>query len=115
VFGAQRFHPVQFLRQGLFEVLCVKRHATNLASYKIHAHCFVPFSHEKAFKFHGALGTNPPAIAAAGAKAHIVQELSLVSLVRIVESACRAIPHTRETPVAPLIYTKKAYHLLLFF
>jgi hypothetical protein len=114
VFGAQRFHLVQFLRQGFLEILCVERRPANRASHKIHGHYFVPFSLEKAFEFHGALGADPPAIAAPGAKAHIVQELSLVSLVRIVESACRAILHTSQTPVTPLVYTKKAYHLLLF-
>jgi hypothetical protein len=115
VFGAQRFHLVQFLCQGFFEVLCVQRRPAYHASHKIHGHYFVPISLEKAFKFHRALWADPPAIAAPGAKAHVVQELSLVFLVRVVESACRAILHASETPVAPLVYTKKAYHLLLFY
>jgi hypothetical protein len=114
VVRAQSFQFIQFLRQVFLEILCVEGCTANSASHKIHGHYFVPFSLEKAFKFHGAFGADPPAIAAPGAKAHVVQEFSLVFLVRIVECACRAILHTSQTPVASLVYTKKAYHLLPF-
>jgi hypothetical protein len=114
VFGAERFQFIQFLRQAFLEILRVERRSTNLTPYKIHGDYFIPFSFEKCFEFHGALGADPPAIAAPGAKAHVVQEFSLVFLVRIVECACRAILHTSQTPVASLVYTKKAYHRLPF-
>jgi hypothetical protein len=113
VFGTQGFHLVQFLCKGLFEVLRVERSPANNTAHEIHGRHFVPFSLEKTFKFHGVFGTDSPAIATAGAKAHVVQELSLVSLVQIVEGAGGAILYARETPIAPLVYAKKTRHLLL--
>jgi hypothetical protein len=70
-----------------------------------------PRAVEKAPKLDGPLGANPPAIAAAGAESRIVQELSLGSFVAVVEGACRAVFHTRQTPVTPIVDSEERHPL----
>ena len=115
VFRTERFNLViQLLCQRILEMMCVERRSAHHTAHKIHGRYFVPLSLQKSSKFDRMLGADSPAIATSGAEAHVMQDLSLISFVRKVESTCRTVLHARETPVALFVDAKKAHGLLLF-
>jgi hypothetical protein len=57
-------------------------------------------------KLDGVLGTDPPALTAAGAFGHVVPKRPLFRLIAIVQSRSRTIFHTGQTTIAVFVYTK---------
>jgi hypothetical protein len=57
-------------------------------------------------KLNGFLGTNPPALAAAGTLGHVVPERSLIVTILIAQGRGRAILHTGQTTITFIIHSK---------
>jgi hypothetical protein len=65
-------------------------------------------------ELHGLLGANPPALAASGAQAHVMQQGAFAGLVPVIESPVRTILDAGQATVALLVHFEKR-HLASFY
>ena len=108
--GAQGFNlMVKFFCKRVTEIHGIERFSAYCTANQIHGRDLVPITFKKMLKFNRLLGTDSPALAASRTAGHAVKKLSLFTLIKVVQGACRAILNTGKTPITIVIYSKKRH------
>ena len=108
--GTQGFDlMVKFSCERVTEIHGIERFSAYCAANQIHGCDLVPITFKKMLKFNRLLGADSPALAASRTAGHAVKKLSLFTLIKVVQGACRAILNTGKTPITIVIYSKKRH------
>ncbi len=108
--GAEGFDlMVKFSSERVTEIHGIERFSAYCTANQVHGCDLVPITFKKMLKFNRLLGTDSPALAASRTAGHAVKKLSLFTLIKVVQGACRAVLNTGKTPITIVIYSKKRH------
>jgi hypothetical protein len=100
---------LQLIGYGFSQGLGIDWLVTHSAVHKIEIGNLIPCAGKQAFEFHRVLGAYPPAIAATGAKRHVVLNRPALGVIIIFQGTCRAVLHTGQTAIAFTVNLKKRH------